>query len=92
VHRNGGSGGVEDLHQNSRRGTWDLGVYLVRRDLKKRLIALDPLADLNQPLRNRSLCNRFPHLGHDDIRWHPFLLEKPETLTFRFILSETASS
>src|SRR5262249_16617197 len=50
VHRHRRPGGVHDLEQHTRRRAGDLGVDLVGGDLEQRLIALDPVADLGQPL------------------------------------------
>ena len=45
----------------------NLGIDLVGRDLEDGLVALDLVADLLQPLRQRPLGDRFAHLGHDDV-------------------------
>ena len=54
----------EDFDQGSRRRRRDLGVHLVRGDLQDRLVPLDGVADLLQPLGNRALDDGFAHLGH----------------------------
>ena len=49
------------------RGRRHLGVDLVGRDLEQRLVGLDLLADLLQPLRDRPLGDGDAHLRHDDV-------------------------
>ena len=49
-------------HTSVRRGNF--GVDLVGRDLEDRLVALDGVADLLEPLRQRALGDGFTHLGH----------------------------
>ncbi len=59
-----------DLEQRAGDGGGDLGVHLVGRDLEDRLVALDLVADLLQPLGDRPLGDRLSHLGHDDFGGH----------------------
>jgi hypothetical protein len=57
----------EDLAQHAGSGCRDLGVDLVGRDLEQRLVAVDLVADLLEPLRNRSLGDGLAHLRHHDL-------------------------
>ena len=57
----------EDLAEDAARVRGDLGVDLVGRDLEQRLVGLDRVADVLQPLRHRSLRDGDAHLGHDDV-------------------------
>ena len=56
-----------DLLEDARGRRRDLGVHLVGRDLEQRLVALDAVADVLQPLRDRALGDRLAHLRHDDV-------------------------
>ena len=49
-------------------GDGHLGVDLVGRDLDERLVDLDRVADLLEPLEDRAFGHRFAHLGHGDLR------------------------
>ena len=60
----------EDLCDDSLGGARHLGIDLVRRDLEQRLVPLDRLADLAEPLRDRSLGHGDAHLGHHDLGLH----------------------
>src|SRR5881397_4015760 len=51
-----------------RRG--NLQRYLVGLDLQQRLVLLDPPAQGNQPLDDRSLRDALPELRHDDVSRH----------------------
>ena len=55
-----------DLEQRPRDRRRDLGVHLVGRDLEDRLVPLDRVADLLEPLGDGSLGDRLAHLRHDD--------------------------
>jgi hypothetical protein len=57
----------QDLGDHATHRRRDFGVDLVRRDLEHRLVALDRVADLLEPLRQRALGDRLPHLGHHDV-------------------------
>ena len=59
--------GDEDLLDDAGAGARHLGVDLVRRDLEQRLVGLDRLAFLLQPLEDRPLGDGDAHLGHDDV-------------------------
>src|SRR2546427_648654 len=54
-----------DLEKRPGDGRGDLGVDFVGRDLEDRLVALDRIPDLLEPLGDGPLGDRFPHLGHD---------------------------
>ena len=56
----------EDLSDDSLCRARHLGVDLVRGDLQQRLVAADRLADLLEPLRDRSFGDGDAHLGHHD--------------------------
>ncbi len=57
----------EDLGEDADAGRGHLGVDLVGRDLEQALVGGDLLADLLEPLRDRSLGDGHAHLGHDDV-------------------------
>src|SRR6266480_1359054 len=59
----------EDLRQDAAAGARNLGVDLVRRDLEQRLVGLDLLALLLEPLGDRALGDGHAHLRHDDVDW-----------------------
>ena len=65
-----------DLLQGAGRGRGDFGVNLVGGDFKQRLVALNFVAGLLEPLGDGSFEDRFPHLGHDDVSRHGFLPQK----------------
>jgi len=55
-----------------RRGNFCID--LIGRNLKQRLVALDAVAFLFEPLCERTFKNAFAHLGHDDLgfrHWFP---------------------
>ena len=54
----------DDLRNHAAHGRRHLGVHLIRRDLDERFILLDGVADFFEPLRDRSLGNRFTELRH----------------------------
>ena len=58
--------GHRDLHQGARSRGRDLRIYLVRRDLQDRLVALDRVACLLEPLGDSALGDGLTHLGHRD--------------------------
>src|SRR5947209_11765399 len=62
-----------DLAQDASGRRGDFGVYLVCRDFKQRLVALDFVADLLEPLGDSAFKDRLPHLGHDYVSWHESL-------------------
>ncbi len=62
-----------DLLERAGRGSGNFGVNLVGGDFEQRLVALDFVAGLLEPLGNGSFEDRFPHLGHDYVCWHGFL-------------------
>ncbi len=62
-----------DLGKRAACRRWNFRVYLVGRNLKQRLVALDAVAGLLQPFRDRPLKDRLAHLGHDDVCWHLFV-------------------
>src|SRR5207302_8093530 len=49
-------------------GRRDFGIRFVSGDFDERLIALDPLAGLHQPLHDRAFDDRFAELRHRDGR------------------------
>ena len=51
-------------HTRSRR--WNFGVDFVGGNFEQRLVTLNLVTLLLEPLRNRAFKNTFPHLGHDD--------------------------
>src|ERR1019366_9518789 len=57
----------QDFGERAGGGGGNLGVHLVGGDLKERLVALDALAGLFEPLGQRAFHNAFAHLGHDDV-------------------------
>ncbi len=57
----------QDLRDDAVGRARHLGVDLVRGDLEERLVALDRVAHLLEPLRDRSLGDRDAHLGHHDL-------------------------
>jgi hypothetical protein len=73
VHLDGGSRLHFDVLQGAGSGCGNLGVNLVGRDFKQRLIALNFFARLLQPFGNGPFKNRFPHLGHDYVSRHVVL-------------------
>ena len=62
-----------DLLQRAGRRSGDFGVNLVGGDFEQRLVALDFVARLLEPLGDGSFEDRFPHLGHDYVSGHGFL-------------------
>jgi hypothetical protein len=59
--------GDDDLLEHARAWARHLGVDLVRRDLEQRLVGLDRLALLLEPLRDRALGDGDAHLRHHDV-------------------------
>ena len=59
-----------DLLQRAGGGRRNLGVDLVGRDLEERLVALDGVARLLEPLGDGAFGDGFAHLGHDYIGRH----------------------
>ena len=57
----------EDLRERPAARGRDLRVDLVGRDLEQRLVGIDVLALLLQPLRDRPLGDGHAHLRHHDI-------------------------
>ena len=55
-----------DLGERPGHGRRDLGVHLVGRDLEDRLVALDGVADLLEPLGDRAFGDGLAHLRHQD--------------------------
>jgi hypothetical protein len=70
VNLHGRTLGDLDLLECARRRRGNLRIHFVGRDLKQRLVAVDFVANLLQPLGQRSLGDRFAHLGHYYIRRH----------------------
>jgi hypothetical protein len=70
VDRHGLALGHEDFEEGAGSRGWNLGVDLVGGDLEERLVALDRVAGLLEPLRDRSFGDRLAHLRHDDVRRH----------------------
>ena len=64
---------VADLEHHAGGRAGDLGVHLVGGDLEQRLVALDLVADLDQPLGDRALGDRLAHLGHHDFGCHSLI-------------------
>ena len=73
IHLDRSAFGKADLSQHAGNRRGNLGVHLVGRDLKERLVDCDGVADLLEPFGDRALEDRFAHLGHDDFRWHASL-------------------
>ena len=57
----------EDLLQHAAARRRHFGVDLVGRDLEQAFVGVDRLADLLEPLRDRSLGDGDAHLGHHDV-------------------------
>ena len=57
----------EDLADDARCRARHLGVDLVGRDLEQRLVGLDRVADVLQPLRDGALGDGDAHLRHHDV-------------------------
>ncbi len=66
-----------DVLKHAGSGRGNLGVHLIGGDFEERLVALDLVSGLLQPLGDGSLKNRFPHLGHDNISRHNSLPSGP---------------
>ncbi len=66
-----------DFLEHATGGGGNFGVHLVGGDLEERLVALNFVAGLFQPLGNRSLEDRFPHLGHNYVGRHDSLSINP---------------
>ena len=63
-----------DFLQHAGGGRGNLRVHFVGGDFKQRLVALDFVAGLLQPLGDGAFKNAFAHLGHDDVDSHGYLL------------------
>ena len=61
---------VADLLEDSSGGGGDFGVDLVGGDLEERLVALDSVAGLLEPLGDGAFEDGFAHLGHEYIGRH----------------------
>jgi len=59
-----------DLGQDASRGRGNFRVYLVGGNFKERLVALDLVANLLEPLGDGALEDGLAHLRHHDIGWH----------------------
>ena len=70
IDLHGGSGLDLDVLQRAGGRRGNFSINLVGGDFEQRLVALDFLARLLQPLGNGSFKDRLPHLGHDYISWH----------------------
>ena len=57
----------EDFDEAARLRRRDLGVHLVGRDLKERLVHLDEVADRLLPLQDRPFHHGLAHFGHYDV-------------------------
>ena len=66
VDRDGLAFGDLDLGEGAGGGRGDLGVDLVGGDLEERLVALDRVADLLEPLGDGALEDGLAHLRHQD--------------------------
>src|SRR5688572_7176441 len=64
IHLNGVAFVKQNLRQGSGRRRRDFRIDFVRRDFKQRLISLDAIANLLQPLGYCSFRNGFTHLRH----------------------------
>ena len=73
VHANGCSFGDFDFLQDSGGGRGNFGIDFVGRNFEERLVALDFVSGLLQPLGDGAFDDGFAHLGHDDVSWHEFL-------------------
>ena len=63
--------------QHARRRRRNFRVDLIGGDFKQRLVALDFVAGLLQPLRDGAFKNAFAHLGHYDVNGHVLSPGKP---------------
>ena len=77
VDLNGVAFGNFDFLEDAAGGGGDFGVDLVGGDLEERLVALDLVTGLLQPLGDGSFENRFAHLGHDYVSRHSSLSIRP---------------
>src|SRR6185312_9443337 len=77
--RDGGDDGIDsnrltlfhlNLRERSGHGRGNLGVDLVGRDLEERLVALDGIARLLEPLGDGAFGDGFAHLGHNYVSRH----------------------
>ena len=80
------SGSTRILDERSGGRSGHLGVDLVGRHLHQRLVGLDAVADLLQPLEHRAFGDRLPHRGHGDLNGrrpsgHPVLKAYPGGLS-----------
>ena len=60
----------DDLLERARSGRRNLSVNFVGRDLEQRLVALDRVTDLFEPLGQGSFGDGFAHLGHNYVSRH----------------------
>jgi hypothetical protein len=69
----------EDLLEHAGEWRWNLGVDLVGDDLEERLVLLDGVAGLLQPLADRPLGHALAELGHRHLghAGHPPVLFEP---------------
>jgi hypothetical protein len=72
VHLHGGAFLHLDFLEHARRRRGNLGVDLVGGDLEERLVALDLVARLLQPLGDSAFKDRLAHLRHDYVGRHRF--------------------
>ena len=63
-----------NFFQHAGGGRGNFGVHFIRGNFEQRLVALDFVAGLFQPLGDGAFENAFAHLGHDDVNGHTFLL------------------
>ena len=64
-----------DLFQHAGGGRRNFRVHLVGGDFKERLVALDLVTGLLEPLGDGAFENAFAHLRHYDVNGHGVLLE-----------------
>ena len=56
----------DDLQQNTGHRGWDFGIHLVRGDFQQRLIDLDLVTNLLEPLGHSAFCYGLAQFGHFD--------------------------
>ena len=59
-----------NLREHAGGGRRNFRIHLVGRDFEERLVAGNLVAELLDPANDRSLGDRFAHLGHYHIRRH----------------------
>ena len=79
IHADGRAFGDFDFLQNAGGRSGNFGVDFVGGDFEERLVALDFVAGLLQPLGDGAFDDGFAHLGHDDVSWHDFLPCSPQS-------------